>query len=84
MKPKLKDDKFAMALSPSKTLNVVDGDKVNRKIPFVYTPTEDSDDSDDGIWNDNDKKPKFKPVPAHPAAKFGGVKSVVSQTLRIT
>jgi hypothetical protein len=47
-------------------VDVIDKSHIRRKMTYVL---EDSDD--DGVWGDEDERPRLKPVPVHPGIKAG-------------
>lgn len=64
---KISDWQVIDACRGSKMVDVVDKNHIRRKVPYVV----DDSDEDDGIWGEEDKRPRLKPIPAHPGIKVG-------------
>lgn len=47
-------------------VDVIDKSHIRRKMTYMI---EDSDD--DGVWGDEDMRPRLKPIPIHPGIKAG-------------
>jgi hypothetical protein len=66
--PKVSVWQILDACKNSTMVDVVDSKHIQRKVTYVQP---ESDDEGDGVWDEQDKRPRLKPIPVHPGITAG-------------